>query len=198
MLALCRLIEPAEGKILIDSVDISQLGLHELRNRITIIPQNPALFSGTLKQNLDPQAVHSDDVIWTALESSHIKDHVATLPAGLETSMDEGGINFRWTVSWSITYQKPKKLFFSVGQRQLLCLARAILRHSKILILDEPTASIDMQTDELIQATIRKQFSECTVIAIAHRLETIMDYDRWFFLVVDSWSKGIQGWLFYF
>ena len=159
-LALFRIIEPAYGKIVIDNVDISVLGLHQLRSRLTIIPQDPVLFTGDLRFNLDPTEVHSDDEIWQSLEQAHLKEHVIALSDGLSHEVSEGGQNF------------------SVGQRQLICLARALLRKTKVLILDEATAAVDLETDDLIQATIRREFSDCTVLTIAHRLNTIMDSSR--------------------
>uniref|UniRef100_A0A3Q1GA62 Multidrug resistance-associated protein 1 n=1 Tax=Acanthochromis polyacanthus TaxID=80966 RepID=A0A3Q1GA62_9TELE len=165
-LGLFRIIEAAEGKIFIDGVDISQLGLHELRSRITIIPQDPVLFSGSLRMNLDPFDSYSDEEVWRALEFSHLKSFVSGLPDKLSHECSEGGENL------------------SVGQRQLLCLARALLRKTKVLVLDEATAAVDMETDNLIQSTIRSQFEDCTVLTIAHRLNTIMDYTR--VLVLDK------------
>ncbi|GAA6213804.1 canalicular multispecific organic anion transporter 1 [Lates japonicus] len=163
---LFRIIEAAEGRILIDDIDISTIGLHDLRNRLTIIPQDPVLFSGTLRMNLDPFDKFSDEDIWRVLELSHLKDYVAGLQEGLQHEVAEGGENL------------------SVGQRQLLCLARALLRKSRILILDEATAAVDLETDNLIQNTIRKEFSHCTVLTIAHRLHSIMDSSR--VMVLDA------------
>ncbi|CAL8264121.1 unnamed protein product [Lota lota] len=159
-LGLFRIIEAAEGQICIDGIDIAELGLHELRSRITIIPQDPVLFSGSLRMNLDPFDGHSDEDVWRALELAHLKSFVSSLPDKLDHECSEGGENL------------------SLGQRQLVCLARALLRKTKILVLDEATAAVDLETDNLIQSTIRSQFNNCTVLTIAHRLNTIMDYKR--------------------
>ena len=129
---------------------------------------DPVLFSGSLRINLDPFNHHKDDELWKALELAHLKDYANSLEAGLEHEVAEGGENL------------------SVGQRQLVCLARALLRKTKILILDEATSAVDLETDDLIQGTVRKEFKGCTVLTIAHRLNTILDYDR--IMVLDKGS----------
>ncbi|KAH7853493.1 hypothetical protein Vadar_003105 [Vaccinium darrowii] len=155
--ALFRLVEPSGGKIVVDGIDIAKLGLHDLRSRLGIIPQDPTLFNGTVRFNLDPLSQHTDYEIWEALGKCQLKEVVQEKEEGLDSFVVEDGSNW------------------SMGQRQLFCLGRALLRRSKILVLDEATASIDNTTDSILQRTITSEFTDCTVITVAHRIPTVMD-----------------------
>uniref|UniRef100_A0A8C9H2B1 ATP binding cassette subfamily C member 10 n=1 Tax=Piliocolobus tephrosceles TaxID=591936 RepID=A0A8C9H2B1_9PRIM len=159
LLVLFRLLEPSSGRVLLDGVDISQLELAQLRSQLAIIPQEPFLFSGTVRENLDPRGLHKDRALWQALEQCHLSE-VITSMGGLDGELGEGGRSL------------------SLGQRQLLCLARALLTDAKILCIDEATASVDQKTDQLLQQTICKRFANKTVLTVAHRLNTILNSDR--------------------
>ncbi|KIJ21067.1 hypothetical protein PAXINDRAFT_106999 [Paxillus involutus ATCC 200175] len=161
LLALFRIIEPTSGKILIDGIDIGSIGLHDLRSAISIVPQSPDMFKGTLRENIDPVGEHQDADIWAALENANLKAYVESLPEGLDTPVQEGGSSL------------------SSGQRQLLCFARALLRKSKVLVLDEATSAVDLDTDCAIQEIIKGPiFHDVTILTIAHRLNTIIESDR--------------------
>ncbi|XP_072027512.1 ATP-binding cassette sub-family C member 9-like [Amphiura filiformis] len=159
-LTLFRIIETYRGQISIDGVNIGYLPLSELRHRLSIIPQDPVLFTGTIRFNLDPEGDHPDSELWESLEIAQLKHIVTSLANGLDSFVSEGGENF------------------SVGQRQLFCLARAFLRKSRILIMDEATASIDLETDTILQEVVATAFKDRTVLTIAHRVATILDSDK--------------------
>ncbi|XP_052336655.1 ATP-binding cassette sub-family C member 8-like isoform X1 [Oncorhynchus keta] len=158
-LAFFRMVDMFEGRIIIDDIDIAKLPLQTLRSRFSIILQDPILFSGTIRFNLDPEMKATDDMLWEALEIAQLKPVVKTLPGGLDAMVTEGGENF------------------SQGQRQLFCLARAFVRKSSILIMDEATASIDMATESILQKVVMTAFADRTVVTIAHRVHTILNAD---------------------
>jgi ATP-binding cassette subfamily C (CFTR/MRP) protein 1 len=171
--SLFRLIEPTSGSILIDGIDICGIGLKDLRSRLAIVPQEPALFSGTLRFNLDPHGRYADDEIWLALERTSMREAAMDLLGHLDGEVQECGQNF------------------SIGQRQLLCLTRALLLRSSIIVMDEATANIDLETDEQIQKSLRENFKTSTLITIAHRINTIIDYDR--IIVMDAGEVAEVG-----
>ncbi|XP_074587470.1 ABC transporter C family member 8-like isoform X2 [Curcuma longa] len=169
--SLFRLVDPSSGKILIDELDICSIGLKDLRMKLSIIPQEATLFRGSIRSNLDPLGLYTDQEIWEALEKCQLKTAISSLPTLLDSAVNDDGQNW------------------SAGQRQLFCLGRVLLCKNRILVLDEATASIDSATDAVLQRVIREEFSNCTVITIAHRVPTVVDSDM---VMVLSYGKMVE------
>jgi len=173
LLVMLRVLEPRAGRVLLDGVDTQHVGVATLRRAIGLVPQDPVLFSGTLRHNLDPFNLFTDAAINQALDLVHLTHLVQSFPMGLyHVIADEGGN-------------------LSFGQRQLVCLARMVLRRPKLLLLDEATSAIDPSTQELVQTTLDEAFAEATVMAVAHRLETVLKYD--YAVVLDQGVVAEEG-----
>ncbi|KAJ3322266.1 hypothetical protein HDV06_003159, partial [Boothiomyces sp. JEL0866] len=184
-LAFFRIIPLSGGSITIDGIDIGEIGLFDLRSRLTIIPQDPVLFTGTLRTNLDPLEQNDDQTLWEALKRVHFLESMQSSSTDLtfarQESFETEVADSTITLDYAVTENGGN---FSQGQRQLLCLARSLIQRNKVIFLDEATASVDNETDAKIQGTIRSEFADSTIICIAHRLRTVIDYDK--VLVLDK------------
>ncbi|KAJ1732360.1 Canalicular multispecific organic anion transporter 1 [Coemansia biformis] len=182
--ALLRLTEPSAGSVVVDGIDISTIGLNDLRSQISVVPQNPVLFEGTIRENLDPKSEYSDKELWAAIRAARIEDMVSVpsdkyIPGTSEARAAGDDAPGPWAAGVGLDkWVEADGRNFSMGQRQLICLCRVLLWRRRILILDEATANIDSHTDGIIQSVLREEFKSCTVITIAHRLNTVMDSDR--------------------